>query len=81
VAGAVFGGAVIGTGVGSLLYHRPQWPGSAFVHDAAIASAVLFVTVDDLALLRGGSEDIMTLLTRGGTIARTAKAVVDGRGM
>ena len=53
VAGAVFGGAVIGTGVGSLLYHGPQWPGSAFVHDAAIASAVLFITVDDLALLRG----------------------------
>jgi hypothetical protein len=53
VAGVVFAGAVIGTGVGSLLYHGPQWPGSAFVHDAAIPSAVLFITVDDLALLRG----------------------------
>jgi hypothetical protein len=53
VAGAVFAGAVIGTGVGSLLYHGPQWPGSAFVHDAAIPSAVLFITVDDVALLRG----------------------------
>jgi hypothetical protein len=53
VAGAVFAGAVISTGVGSLLYHGPQWPGSAFVHDAAIPSAVLFITVDDLALLRG----------------------------
>jgi hypothetical protein len=53
VAGTVFGTAVISTGVGSLLYHGPQWPGSAFVHDAAIPSAVLFITVDDVALLRG----------------------------
>lgn len=55
VAGAVFGGAVMSTGVGSLLYHGPQWPGSGVVHDAAIPSAVLFITVDDLALLRGWS--------------------------
>lgn len=53
VAGAVFGGAVISTGFGSLLYHGPQWSGSVVVHDAAILSAVLFITVDDLALLRG----------------------------
>jgi hypothetical protein len=53
VAGAVFGGMVAGIGIGSLLYHGPQWPGSAVVHDAAIPSAVLFITVDGVARLWG----------------------------
>lgn len=70
VAGSIFGGAVIGTGVGSLLYHGPQWPGSAFVHDAAIASAVLFIAVDDLALLRGWT--IRRQMTAYGTVVAVA---------
>ncbi|WP_222721521.1 hypothetical protein [Actinomadura sp. HBU206391] len=53
VTAVVFGAAVLSIGVGSLLYHGPQWPGSAVVHDATIPSAVLFITVNDLALLRG----------------------------
>jgi len=51
--GAVYGAAVISNGIGSLLYHGPQWPGSALIHDAAIPAAVLFIAVDDLAVLRG----------------------------
>jgi hypothetical protein len=51
--GAVYAGAVIGNGIGSFLYHGPGWPGSAFVHDAAVPAVVLFIAVDDVALLRG----------------------------
>jgi hypothetical protein len=53
VGGAVYAGALIGNGVGSFLYHGPGWPGAAFVHDAAIPAAVLFIAVEDVALLRG----------------------------
>jgi hypothetical protein len=53
VSGAVYAGAVISNAVGSFLYHGPGWPGSVFVHDAAIPAAVLFITADDVALLRG----------------------------
>jgi hypothetical protein len=53
VGGAVYAGALIGNGVGSFLYHGPGWPGSAFVHDVAIPAAVLFIAVEDVALLRG----------------------------
>jgi hypothetical protein len=51
--GVVYGAAVAGTGLGSLLYHGPQWAGSAFVHDAAVPAALLFIAVDDVALVRG----------------------------
>jgi hypothetical protein len=53
VGGAVYAGALIGNGVGSFLYHGPAWPGSAFVHDAAIPAALLFIVAEDVALLRG----------------------------
>jgi hypothetical protein len=52
LSGAVYAGAVLGNGVGSLLYHGPGWPGSTFVHDAAVPAVLLFIAVDDLALLR-----------------------------
>jgi hypothetical protein len=52
-ADRVYAGAVIGNGIGSLLYHGPGWPGSAFVHNAAVPAALLFIAVDDVALLRG----------------------------
>ena len=51
--GAVYAGALVANGVGSFLYHGPGWPGSAFVHDAAIPAAVLFIAAEDVALLRG----------------------------
>src|SRR5918992_456753 len=51
--GVVYAGAVIGNGIGSMLYHGPGWPGSAFVHDAAVPAVLLFIAVDDIALLRG----------------------------
>ena len=65
MAAPVFGATVIGTGIGSLLYHGPQWPGSAILHDVAIPVTVLFVAVDDLALLRGWtvSRQLMTYAT------------------
>jgi hypothetical protein len=53
VGGAVYAGALIGNGVGSFLYHGPGWLGSAFVHDAAIPAVLLFIAVEDVALLRG----------------------------
>ncbi|HEU5157114.1 MAG TPA: hypothetical protein VFU43_08960 [Streptosporangiaceae bacterium] len=53
---AIYAGALIGNGAGSFLYHGPGWPGSAFVHDAAVPAALLFIAVEDVALLRGWTD-------------------------
>ncbi|HEY7488507.1 MAG TPA: hypothetical protein VH912_28955 [Streptosporangiaceae bacterium] len=79
VSGVVYAGAVVGNGIGSLLYHGPGWPGSAFVHDAAIPAAVLFIVADDAALLRGWSlrRKLAAYATALG-VAGLAVAVVPG---
>lgn len=50
MAQLVFGVAVASVGVGSVLFHGPQWPGSRWVHDLSIVAAFGFVGVYDLTL-------------------------------
>jgi predicted membrane channel-forming protein YqfA (hemolysin III family) len=39
----MFGGLMIATGVGSVLYHGPQWAGSHFLHDLAFTATLWFI--------------------------------------
>ena len=50
-------GAIVATvGIGSVLFHGPQIPGSRFLHDLPIAAVLLFIVVFDLAAIRGWSQ-------------------------
>jgi hypothetical protein len=48
----IFGSALVAEGVGSVLFHGPQWPGSGWVHDAALVAVIGFIPLYDLALIR-----------------------------
>jgi hypothetical protein len=55
-ATVAFGMAVAWTGVGSLDFHGPGTPAARFLHDAGLASVVLFVAAADLARVAGRPE-------------------------
>jgi len=54
VRGAVVAGLVL-TGIGSLLYHGPQGPGSQFAHDISFLVVLLVIGVADIAAGSGRS--------------------------
>ena len=47
----VFGVAVAGVGVGSILFHGPMPPGARLVHDVSIAAVFLLVAVSGVGTL------------------------------
>ncbi len=49
----IFGLAVASVGVGSMLFHGPQWPGSRWLHDLSIVAAFGFIGIYDLTLALG----------------------------
>ncbi len=45
----VFGWLMIATGIGSFLFHGPQWPASHFAHDVSFLVSVWFLAVINLS--------------------------------
>lgn len=56
----VFG--MTATGIGSLLYHGPQWAGSHFVHDITFLVVVLVLGVADVATARGWDDRTLVVV-------------------
>ncbi|GMR01727.1 MAG: hypothetical protein BMS9Abin20_0046 [Acidimicrobiia bacterium] len=54
-----FGILMIGTGLGSVLFHGPQGFGSKFLHDVTFILAVLFIAASSLSGIRSWSAQLM----------------------
>jgi hypothetical protein len=52
----LYGAIVAAVGIGSVLFHGPQPPGSRFLHDLPIAAILLFIVMFDLAAILGWSK-------------------------
>jgi len=48
-----FGWLMVATGVGSFLFHGPQWPGAHFLHDITFLAAVVFVLTFNVVAAKG----------------------------
>ena len=47
----IYGLCLIATGLGSVVFHGPQWPGSRFLHDFPIVLVILLIALHDLSLI------------------------------
>lgn len=50
----IYGLCLVGTGLGSVLFHGPQPAGSRFLHDFPIVLVILLIALHDLSLIRTG---------------------------
>lgn len=67
----LYGAIVAAVGIGSVLFHGPQPPGSRFLHDLPIAAVLLFIVMFDLAAI-GGWPQRRLLLVFAGALAALA---------
>lgn len=65
----LYGAIVAAVGIGSVLFHGPQIPGSRFLHDLPIAAVLLFIVVFDLAAIRGWPQRRLLLVFAGALAA------------
>ena len=47
----IYGLCLVGTGLGSVVFHGPQWEGSRFLHDFPIVLVILLIALHDLSLI------------------------------
>lgn len=57
--------AMAATGVGSFLYHGPQWAGSGFLHDITFLSVLAILVVADVAAARRWRDQTVALVLIG----------------
>ena len=60
--------AMAATGLGSFLYHGPQWTGSRFLHDVTFLAVLAILVVADMAAARRWRDRTMALAL-GGVVA------------
>ena len=65
----LYGAIVAAVGIGSVLFHGPQPPGSRFLHDLPIAAVLLFIVMFDLAAIRGWPQRRLLLVFAGALAA------------
>ena len=86
----IYGLCLVATGLGSVVFHGPQWPASRFLHDFPIVLAILLIALHDLSLIFPRFTRIplafavvgtllgavAALFTEGATVATAVLAVV-----
>lgn len=69
----LYGLCLVGTGLGSVLFHGPQPAGSRFLHDFPIVLVILLIALHDLSLIRTGFRRVpLAFLVVGGVTALLA---------
>lgn len=76
VESVVYGVCLAAVGGGSVLFHGPQPDGSRLLHDLPILFTVIFIIVNDVAVLRAG-ETRRWLLFGAGCVAATGLTLID----
>lgn len=64
-----YAAALAMTGVGSVLYHGPGWPGSQWIHDAALALPSLALLAAGIGTPRGDRAVLATAAAAGTVVA------------
>lgn len=54
----VVAGGLVLTGIGSFLYHGPQWAGSGFAHDITFLATLVVIGVTHLVMATGREEHV-----------------------
>ncbi len=72
---AVYGACLAGVGIGSVLFHGPQPAGSRVLHDLPILVTVIFIVVQDLAVVRPGLRHPWAIFVLGSAAASAATLV------
>jgi hypothetical protein len=75
VRSSVYAVCVAGVGVGSILFHGPQPPGSRLLHDVPILLTVLFIVVEDLKELRRRPRNDLGAFAVAGAIGTALSAL------
>ncbi len=76
----VYGTCLAGVGIGSVLFHGPQPAGSRVLHDLPILVTVIFIVVQDLAVVRPRLRHPWAVFVLGSAVATAATLVVPDLG-
>ena len=71
----MFAVCLAGIGVGSVLFHGPQPPGSRLLHDLPITLTVLFIVVHDVWLVRRRADGALPVFGLVAVVATVVSAI------
>ena len=71
----IYGLCLVATGLGSVVFHGPQWPASRFLHDFPIVLVILLIALHDLSLIFPRISRIPLLFAVVGTLLGVVAAV------
>jgi hypothetical protein len=74
----IYGLCLVGTGLGSVVFHGPQWEGSRFLHDFPIVLVILLIALHDLSLIVPRFNRVPVAFVVVGALLTTVSALLPG---